>query len=198
MRTLKQMHLTTTAVLAALLAAPAAAAPGDWDANADGSVSETEFTDEFSRTGVFEDWDTDGDGALTEGEFSTGAYRGHDADRDGAWNDAEWDMAETEWSNDGFWYSDGYRYGYDTNNVYDRGAWDPDGDGTVLLNEFSDGFAQAGVVDEWDTDGDAALSSEEFATGVFDRYDGNRDGMIDDSELLNVDEDMGEDGFWSS
>jgi hypothetical protein len=75
---------TISAVALTLTAAPAFAQEiGDWDADADGMLSEEEFGVGFGEDGVYGGWDEDGDGALSEDEFNAGVFGGYDEDESG-------------------------------------------------------------------------------------------------------------------
>ena len=75
-------------------------------------------------------------------------------------------------------------------------AWDVDGDGVLLRDEFDDGFAEWGVLGEIDADGDGVVSDGELADGIFARYDDDLDGIIEEPELTDIGDDMGDGGFW--
>lgn len=78
------------ALAALLLATPALADfHEEWDADADGLLSEEEFRDGFDEAGVFEEWDEDGDGLLAAEEFEAGLFGGYDDDADGLVGEAE-------------------------------------------------------------------------------------------------------------
>ncbi|MBN1240647.1 MAG: hypothetical protein JXB36_19245 [Gammaproteobacteria bacterium] len=73
--------------------------------------------------------------------------------------------------------------------------WDADGDG-IGVDEWNEGFGERGVFDDWDADRDGLLSEDEFNEGVFDSYDQNDNETIEESELGDVGDDMGDGGFW--
>lgn len=76
-------------------------------------------------------------------------------------------------------------------------AWDQDGDGIIMEDEFSRDWRERDMFGSFDADRDGALSEEEFETGVFGRYDRDADGLLGDSELLDAENDFGGGGVWS-
>jgi Ca2+-binding EF-hand superfamily protein len=52
------------------------------------------------------------------------------------------------------------------------------------------------MLGEWDVDADGALSEDEFSNGVFGEYDEDGTGIIEEPELTDIGEDMGDKGFW--
>ena len=78
------------------------------------------------------------------------------------------------------------------------GAMDANDDDRVSEKEFSDYFMDSGIYDTWDVDGDGVLDEEEFGAVLYDYYDDDDDGYIDDAEWedgIMVD-DAGDEGFW--
>ena len=78
----------------------------------------------------------------------------------------------------------------------DIGAWDTDGDGALNQEEFEAGFGEVGAYDTLDEDGDGALTEDEYNTGVFNSYDADDSGAIEEPEFGDVGDDMGDCGFW--
>jgi len=76
------------------------------------------------------------------------------------------------------------------------GAWDGDGDGALSEEEFNTGFSEGGAYDEWDADDDGMLSEDEFNSGVFGGYDDDESGVIEEPELGDVGDDMGDGGLF--
>lgn len=175
-----------TAVLAALLSVPAVAQEAGWDADGDGALGQEEFAEGFAERGIFDNWDQDRNGVLSDTEFSDGVYGTYDADASGDLNEIEYGAEDDNAA--GFWG--------DEDAGYDTEAWDIDGDGVILSNEFRDGWGEVGMLGEWDTDGDGGLSEEEFTTGVYGEYDEDGSGVIEEPELTDIGDDMGDEGFW--
>lgn len=75
-------------------------------------------------------------------------------------------------------------------------AWDTDGDGALSEEEFNTGFGEAGVYGSWDADGDGALTEEEFNAGAFGGYDDDESGVIEEPELGDVGDDIGDGGLF--
>jgi len=76
------------------------------------------------------------------------------------------------------------------------GAWDGDGDGALSEEEFNTGFGEGGAYDEWDADDDGMLTEDEFNGGVFGGYDDDESGVIEEPELGDVGDDMGDGGLF--
>lgn len=78
----------------------------------------------------------------------------------------------------------------------DANDWDSDGDGALSEDEFNTGWGEYGAYDSWDSDGDGMLSEDEFNTGIYDSYDYDDSGVIEEPEYGDLDDDMGDGGFW--
>ncbi|MFZ3585190.1 hypothetical protein ACOI1H_24095 [Loktanella sp. DJP18] len=186
--TMKFTKLTgATAIVAALMAGPALA-QDMWDANSDGALGAEEFATGFADRGIFSSWDQDSDGLLSDTEFSDGVYGTYDADVSGDLDETEYGMIDEGRSASGYWGNDEVGYDYQ--------AWDVDGDGVILSNEFADGWGETGMFGEFDVDTDGALSEDEFSNGVFGQYDEDGTGIIEEPELTDIGDDMGDEGFW--
>jgi hypothetical protein len=81
-------------------------------------------------------------------------------------------------------------------DVFVLGPWDIDGDGTILRNEFEEGLRGWGTFAEFDADLNGFIRPEEFAASVFFRYDADGAGFLEEPELSDIGDDMGDDGFW--
>ena len=79
-----------------------------WDADASGTLSETEFVDGFRGAGLLDDWDADGDGLLGSSELAEGLYGLWDANGDGNLSIDEWDSAVD------FWFGEDSRFPNET------------------------------------------------------------------------------------
>lgn len=76
-----------------------------------------------------------------------------------------------------------------------QGAWDVDGDGSIIETEWQTGTealygmdAQVGTFADWDANGDGQLSTEEVAAGservsIQEQIDQNADGSVDRQEV---------------
>lgn len=176
----------SVAVLAAMAAAPAIAQEAEWDSDADGMLSAEEFAEGFRARAIFSNWDQDRDGLISEDEFNGGVYNSYDRDNSDSLDEAEYGVVDG--GAPGYWNRDATVEAYE--------AWDIDGDGVILSNEFSDGFREVGLLGEWDVDKDGALNEEELTTGVYDHYDEDDTGIIEEPELTDIGDDMGDEGFW--
>lgn len=179
-----------TALFVALTISPAMAQDAaTWDADGDTALTQEEFATGFNGRGILGDWDQDADGLLSEDEFGQGVYGTYDRDLSGDLSEDEYGIGDDMAAGaPGFWGDDEVGYDYE--------AWDIDGDGILLSNEFADGFGEIGTLGEWDIDGDGALSEDEFSTGVFGEYDADGTGLIEEPELTDIGDDMGDEGFW--
>ncbi len=82
----------------------------------------------------------------------------------------------------------------------DIGAWDADGDGALNEEEFNEGWGTSWGEEDpytaWDEDGDGMLNEDEFNAGVFNSYDADDSGVIEEPEFGDVGDDIGDGGFW--
>jgi hypothetical protein len=76
------------------------------------------------------------------------------------------------------------------------GDWDANDDAGIDNEEFATGFGDAGIYDEWDADDDGALSENEFNEGVYGAYDDDDDNVIEEPEFGDLNDDIGDGGFW--
>lgn len=173
-----------------------------WDADADGLISEAEFAG-----GLYDRYDLDDTEAVEEAEF---AAVEKDFDEGGLWvfhgeelvEAPDEAVAEAE-------IADGAVEEVETVDSegaevealpvaepFALAAWDVDGDGIVLREEFEQGFADWGTFAAFDADADGALTTEEFTAEIFARYDDDLDGVIEEPELTDIGDDMGDEGFW--
>ena len=75
-------------------------------------------------------------------------------------------------------------------------AWDTDEDAILSEEEFGTGFGENEVFETWDADDDGLLSEDEFSEGVFGAYDEDESGALEEPELGDVGDDIGDGGFW--
>lgn len=47
---------------------------GEWDADEDGTLTDSEFQTGISEVGVFDDWDEDGDGVIAQDQFCANLF----------------------------------------------------------------------------------------------------------------------------
>lgn len=192
-------HAGAGAVAALLASTPALADfHMDWDGDADGVLSVEEFREGFAARVSLADWDADGDGLLSEDEFGGGIYSRYDLDATDAIEDAEYTRLEGDFIGGGVWSTAAAPDVPDEEAVAVASLepWDIDGDGVILRNEFLDGFRDWGTFGEFDVDADGGITEGEFADAVFARYDDNLDGIIEEPELTDIGDDMGDGGFW--
>ena len=198
---------------------------GAWDADDDGLLSIEEFREGFRERVDFTDWDDDGNGVLSEVEFSSGIYGRYDGDLTDAIEVTEYGALERDFGDEGFWrfhreqvvearqggeevvdeeVADTATDADDAVTSADEPAgeaigfqaWDVDGDGVILGNEFQTGFQTWGLFAEFDRTGDGSITEDELTQEIFDRYDDDGDGLIEDPELADIGDDMGDEGLW--
>jgi hypothetical protein len=174
-----------SAILAALIATPVLAQ--EWDTDSDGQMTVDEFKAGVAERAVFTTWDANTDGMLDNAEFTNGIFGRYDADISGDWNDTEYGMAQMRYGST--WWGD-------RENSTGLEAWDVDGDGILLRNEFNNGWGERGMLSEFDINADELISEEEFGTGIFNQYDIDGDRVISEPELTDIGDDMGDEGFW--
>ncbi|MDQ1900236.1 hypothetical protein RAH32_07250 [Paracoccus sp. WLY502] len=174
-----------------------------WDADTDGTLSVEEFSEGFLERVDFAGWDEDGDGVLSETEFGGGIYSRYDADSTDAIEEAEYGAFERDFGDGGFWHfhhpdvtAEADAEAEPAEDVIGFEAWDIDGDGIILSNEFQTGFQTWGTFGEFDTTADGGVTKEELSEGIFARYDDDDDGLIEEPELADIGDDMGDEGLW--
>lgn len=94
---------------------------------------------------------------------------------------------------DGLVTSDEFGTGFGGEGVF--GGLDGDGDGMLNEDEFGAMGDRAALAD-YDGDADGMVSEDEFNTGLFGSYDADGSGDLDDTEIVMVDEDLGDDGLF--
>ena len=149
---------------------------GDWDANSDTSIDQTEFGTAYDRVGWFGNADADDSGSLSSDEFSAGLYGAYDRDDSGTFSEDERDV--------GFSVADDYT------------PWDADQSGDLTEEEFTGGMTENDLFNEWDADDNDELSQDEFDAGVYGRYDADDSGNLEETEVSASCDDFGEEGFW--
>ncbi|ASY65289.1 hypothetical protein SJ05684_b43070 (plasmid) [Sinorhizobium sojae CCBAU 05684] len=133
--------LLGSAVAISLVAAPAMANFGEWDANGDAGIDNEEFAAGFDKdVGVFGDWDTDDDNMLSQAEFDAGY-----GTRDTAESPFDDDIGFDDWdaNDDDMLSSTEFHDG-----VY--AAYDDDGDNIIEEPEFGDLGDDIGDGGFWD------------------------------------------------
>lgn len=111
----------------------------------------------------------------------------------------EWDQ-----DNDGALNEQELRSGFESSGLFED--WDTDDDGVLSENEFDSGLGDGGdafnqrfgdtAFTDWDEDGDGSLAEDEFYGGVYAGYDDDGDDVIEEPELSDLGDDMGDAGFW--
>ena len=210
--------LATAGALAALLAGTPAFAQmaweeEGWDRDGDGLFSMDEFREGFRERINFAEWDADADGLLSEEEFGGGLYSRYDRDRTEVFEETEYGAFERDFGEEGIWganrlgmaeedeLAEGTVLGAEDEGLEGEGfaeleAWDVDGDGVLLRNEFEDGFREWGTFGEFDVDRDGGITEDELTEGIFTRYDEDGTGFIEEPELTDIGDDIGDEGFW--
>lgn len=171
-------------VTVALVASGSAAQEVAFDPGDDRTLSKEEFDRGLERRDIFRRFDVDGDGLIDQQEFADGLYDGYDINDNDVLEEDEFDARGRMhlWSGD-----------FSGTTLE---SWDIDGDGVVLRNEALNGLGNIAPLTEWDHDDDNALSREELVDGLWSVYDDNEDGVIEDPELTQIGDDMGDGGFF--
>lgn len=144
---------------------------GEWDANEDGVINESEYALGFENDGIFEKWDANEDEVLDKDEFGEMFYTLFDVDE----ND-ELTVAEFDQGVDSF-------FGEQAVNL-SIPRWDADGDGIISRYEFSQTAGDSELFSMFDGNRDGVLESDEMEDGLFDAADRDVDDELDDDEFL--------------
>lgn len=56
---------------------------GDWDADGNGEIDNTEFTDVYENSGLYDNWNTNEEAGIDENESAEGIFSVFDGDNDG-------------------------------------------------------------------------------------------------------------------
>lgn len=139
----------------------------DFDENSDG------FLDEGEVSGIYENnfnvWDADNDGTLNEEEFLNTTFTNTDTNNDDQISQEEWDTGYAAFF--GNWTED------------DFATFDEDGDGMLDNDEWNNVFADSEWFETFDEDNNSMLTEEEWDTGLFNDWDTDDSGMIDENEF---------------
>ena len=186
-----------------------------WDSDGDGLLSYEEFEPGFLLRVDFQEWDLDDDGLLSEDEFLDAVYSRYDLDATGAFEETEYGALGRDFAEGGVWRHIGDEVIED--EIIDKeseddlveGAplnevevppglepWDIDGDGVLLRDEFEEGLRGWGTFATFDADLDGFVTPKEFAASIFYRYDADGTGLIEEPELTDIGDDMGDGGPW--
>ncbi|MDT0643640.1 EF-hand domain-containing protein [Zunongwangia sp. F363] len=140
----------------------------DYDTNGDGYLDADEVAGTYQND--FSNWDTDADGSLSDEEFSNTTFGNTDANGDDMIDEDEWNAGNTSmygnYSGDntfadydtdanGTIDSDEWSTGYADSNWY--GTYDADTSGSVTEDEWN-----TGLYNDWDTDADGMINEDEY------------------------------------
>ena len=77
---------------------------------------------------------------------------------------------------------------------------DSNSDNRVSEDEFRAYYDESGIYDNWDVNDDGVIDDDEFVEVLYLYYDDNDDGFIDDAEWQDgvMVDDYGENGFWDN
>ena len=141
----------------------------EWDVDRDGNLEDAEFSQRIAERDYYGDWDQNEDGVINENEFEAGVFYSYAGDNDVIDN--------TEFSEaSGAWYAD-------ADDAGTFGDWDANDDDMIDSNEFEEGIATYPVYGDWDVDGDDRLTDDEYADGVYDVWDLDNDGNVNQVEF---------------
>ena len=147
---------------------------------------------------TFQDFDTDGDNKIERHEFQTVFMKNYTNDLDFVDNPGLDDedfftmtyaildsdnnklLVENEWK---FGY-DYYFNGYVVNDFW---VYDIDGDGYISYAEYMQALSDTDYYMTWDIDRDNYLDEFELANAVFDTWDVNDNGILNQSEFYRFD-----------
>ena len=139
-----------------------------WDENRDQQWDRNEFRAALENRGLYEELDSDGNEILAENEFHDSFFDEWDGNKDEILNNDEYEAGRKD---RGTYYGEPFD------------AWDENRDSQLDRNEFNAGLSEKGTFREWDTDGDGAIGKEEYNEALFNYYDLDRSGNLDNNEL---------------
>lgn len=135
-----------------------------WDANADETVTEAEFTAGFTGAGLYNQWDADRNQMLNEDEFHTSVFSLWDADRSGY-------VEQDEYTT----YGNAWNVGGDLNE-FSTVAGDDD---LLSEDEFGGAIGQTNLYETWD-EAEAGITEGEYAGGLYDTWNDEDAGLEED------------------
>ena len=136
----------------------------DWDKDSDNKISKEEFGDRYMKDNK-NDWEGKRSGT---GFYST-TYGWWDTNHDQR-------LSEDEWKN-------GYDNSYGDYVSDDYKSIDKNGDGYVDQNEYSNALNKTDYYSSFDTDRNNDLSDDEVSNMMFNRWDKNHNGNLDENEF---------------
>ncbi len=139
----------------------------DLKTNADGMVDRNGFGESYSKN--YTQWDRDADTRINDRDFYNTTYTRLDRDRDSNLSQDEWDYGHQNF------------YG-DFVKAEDYTTLDLNKDGKVSDIEYYNGFKGTQYYTSYDVNRDGNISAEEMNQSVFDNWDRNRDGFLDQKE----------------
>lgn len=139
-----------------------------YDQNNDGVWDENEFAE--TNDDDYDLWDTDSDGLIDDDEFNETTFRTTDRDRDERINENEWNEGSERMYGD-----------YTGTNDFDD--FDTNRDDAIDTDEWNEGFADNdGWFDTYDRNRDGSLDNDEWNTGLFNDWDDDGDGFLNEEE----------------
>ena len=140
----------------------------EWDINDDQMLDQNEFETVANDAGFYNEWDADADGFLSDDELNEGIYGVYDEDDDGVFSEDEFNNWNTAWggdyeydawdvNNDNVLDNDEFYTGIGDAGIYE--GWDVDNDGL-----YADEEVYGGLFETWDADDDDYLATEEYNT----------------------------------
>jgi len=172
----------------------------DFDRNADGTIDADEYnayntyTSNWPVNRSFVDYDLNADGSLDTNEFSTSYpnnFNASDLDADGSLNLDEFNasnFANADTNNDDFVDQDEFNAGVAGSfrnyaGEEDFQTFDTDADGNLSNDEFAAGFSGTEQFGTYDANTDNVISGTEYNQGLFNDFDSNLDGGLDENEF---------------
>jgi Ca2+-binding EF-hand superfamily protein len=143
----------------------------DFDVDGDHKIEKGEFIDVFTDN-YLEDWDQDDDDKIDREDFYKTTYAMFAGD-DEKIERQEWDRT--------------YVYYYDDYLMDDFVFYDLDNDGMIEYAEYRDAMADADYFLVYDVDRDMKLSEDEVAEALFEEWDLNNNGILNEAEYLTAD-----------
>lgn len=144
----------------------------DFDKDDSSLIEQDEFVEVFTDN-FYNDWDDQDDPYLDDEDFYKATFRVWDDDRNEFIDKEEWII--------------GYDYHYGDYVVVEFEDIDVDNDGYITYDEYHATIEKTELYEDWDFNDNMEISQTELARNIFDRWDINQSGFIEEDEFNEFD-----------